>query len=264
MKRDSDGINDYSESLDSYVEQEMLKHYGRNVMHNSVQPGKSLAPYKKIHSKGFFSVMSIVCAVLFLAGAGVITSVLFSSGIPVNGTVSEKPSSAAVFSKTEETSSQPTVSQPAVSQSAVSQSAVSQSTPSKTEETSSQSTESQPAVSQSTVSQSAVSQSAVSQSTESQSAPSKTEESSSEEVSSVAEDSSDNTRSRPEYYSLPEASATETATGEIPQMNGSGNPNDTVTTGRRIRAGAGIVLIVLSFASALWLYKLKESEEYIQ
>ena len=259
MKRDSDGINDYSESLDSYVEQEMLKHYGRNVMHNSVQPGKSLAPYKKIHSKGFFSVMSIVCAVLFLAGAGVITSVLFSSGIPVNGTVSEKPSSAAVFSKTEETSSQPTVSQPAVSQSAVSQSAVSQSTPSKTEETSSQSTESQPAVSQSTVSQSAVSQS-----TESQSAPSKTEESSSEEVSSVAEDSSDNTRSRPEYYSLPEASATETATGEIPQMNGSGNPNDTVTTGRRIRAGAGIVLIVLSFASALWLYKLKESEEYIQ
>ena len=227
MKRDSDGINDYSESLDSYVEQEMLKHYGRNVMHNSVQPGKSPAPYKKIHSKGFFSVMSIVCAVLFLAGAGVITSVLFSSGIPVNGTVSEKPSSAAVFSKTEETSSQPTVSQPAVSQSAVSQSAVSQST-------------------------------------ESQSAPSKTEESSSEEVSSVAEDSSDNTRSRPEYYSLPEASATETATGEIPQMNGSGNPNDTVTTGRKIRAGAGIVLIVLSFASALWLYKLKESEEYIQ
>ena len=254
MKRDSDGINDYSESLDSYVEQEMLKHYGRNVMHNSVQPGKSPAPYKKIHSKGFFSVMSIVCAVLFLAGAGVIASVLFSSGIPVNGTVSEKPSSAAVFSKTEETSSQPTVSQ----------STMSQSTPRKTEETSSQSTESQPAVSQSTVSQSTVSQSAVSQSTESQSAPSKTEESSSEEVSSVAEDSSDNTRSRPEYYSLPEASATETATGEIPQMNGSGNSNDTVTTGRRIRAGAGIVLIVLSFASALWLYKLKESEEYIQ
>ena len=88
MNYDNDDRQEYSENLDRYVEEEMLKHYGRNVMHNSVQPQKTPTPYKKIHSKGFFSVMSIICAVLFLTGVGVLSGVIFSSGVPVNGTIS--------------------------------------------------------------------------------------------------------------------------------------------------------------------------------
>ena len=87
-----------------------------------------------------------------------------------------------------------------------------------------------------------------------------TDVSSSEIVSS----STDNIRSRPDYYSLPEPSSVEIATGDATDDNAARNPNDTVTTGKKIRAGMGNVLILMSLVSAVWLYKLKESEDRLQ
>ena len=72
------------------------------------------------------------------------------------------------------------------------------------------------------------------------------------------ESSDDNMRSRPEYYSLPEITE---ESADIPHREYTSSPNNTVTTGRRLRAGTGVVLIIMSFVSAVWLYKLRESEE---
>ena len=222
MRRENEDRDIHSDDLDSYVEKELLRHYGSNVMHNSVQPKMSSAPYKKIHGRGFFSLMSIVCAALFLTGVGVTAGVLFSSGVPVNGTASESVSSRIVQSMAVISSSK----------------IVSGSTDISSSEIVSKSTD--------------VSSSEI--------VSSHTDVSSSEIVSS----STDNIRSRPDYYSLPEPSSVEIATGDATDDNAARNPNDTVTTGKKIRAGMGNVLILMSLVSAVWLYKLKESEDRLQ
>ena len=219
MNYDNDDNREYSENLDRYVEEEMLKHYGRNVMYNSVQPQQPPSSYKRIHSKGFFSVMSIICAVLFLTGVGVLSGVIFSSGVPVNGTISslsENSNVSSIIESSEVSSKESVSSNPEVS--------------------SNESVSSKPEVS------------------------SKENVSSNPEVSSMEsiESSDDNMRSRPEYYSLPEITE---ESADIPHREYTSSPNNTVTTGRRLRAGTGVVLIIMSFVSAVWLYKLRESEE---
>ena len=210
MRRENEDRDIHSDDLDSYVEKELLRHYGSNVMHNSVQPKMSSAPYKKIHGRGFFSLMSIVCAALFLTGVGVTAGVLFSSGVPVNGTASESISSRIVQSMAVISSSKIVSGSTDISSSEI-----------------------------------------VSKSTDISS-------------SEIVSGSTDNIRSRPDYYSLPEPSSVEIATGDATDDNAARNPNDTVTTGKKIRAGVGIVLILMSLVSAVWLYKLKESEDRLQ
>ena len=234
MRRENEDRDIHSDDLDSYVEKELLRHYGSNVMHNSVQPKMSSAPYKKIHGRGFFSLMSIVCAALFLTGVGVTAGVLFSSGVPVNGTASESVSSRIVQSMAVISSSKIVSGSTDISSSEI----VSKSTDISSSEIVSKSTD--------------VSSSEI--------VSSHTDVSSSEIVSS----STDNIRSRPDYYSLPEPSSVEIATGDATDDNAARNPNDTVTTGKKIRAGMGNVLILMSLVSAVWLYKLKESEDRLQ
>ena len=50
---------------------------------------------------------------------------------------------------------------------------------------------------------------------------------------------------------------------DIPHREDTSSPNNTVTTGRRARAGTGVVLIIMSMLSAIWLYKLRGSEEQV-
>ena len=258
MRRENEDRDIHSDDLDSYVEKELLRHYGSNVMHNSVQPKMSSAPYKKIHGRGFFSLMSIVCAALFLTGVGVTAGVLFSSGVPVNGTASESVSSRIVQSMAVISSSKIVSGSTDISSSEI----VSKSTDISSSEIVSSSTDisSSEIVSGSTdISSSEI----VSKSTDvssSEIVSSHTDVSSSEIVSS----STDNIRSRPDYYSLPEPSSVEIATGDATDDNAARNPNDTVTTGKKIRAGMGNVLILMSLVSAVWLYKLKESEDRLQ
>ena len=258
MRRENEDRDIHSDDLDSYVEKELLRHYGSNVMHNSVQPKMSSAPYKKIHGRGFFSLMSIVCAALFLTGVGVTAGVLFSSGVPVNGTASESISSRIVQSMAVISSSKIVSGSTDISSSEI----VSKSTDISSSEIVSGSTDisSSEIVSSSTdISSSEI----VSKSTDvssSEIVSSHTDVSSSEIVSG----STDNIRSRPDYYSLPEPSSVEIATGDATDDNAARNPNDTVTTGKKIRAGVGIVLILMSLVSAVWLYKLKESEDRLQ
>ena len=67
----------------------------------------------------------------------------------------------------------------------------------------------------------------------------------------------DTTLSREREYSLPEPESgviIEHSDNNSPETN----PYDSVITGRRIRAGAGLSLTVLSFIMALVLSKLKE------
>ena len=243
MNYDNDDNREYSENLDRYVEEEMLKHYGRNVMYNSVQPQQPPSSYKRIHSKGFFFVMSIICAVLFLTGVGVLSGVIFSSGVPVNGTISslsENSNVSSIIESSEVSSKESVSSNPEVSsnESVSSKPEVSsnESVSSSSEVSSNESVSSKPEVS------------------------SKENVSSNPEVSSMEsiESSDDNMRSRPEYYSLPEITE---ESADIPHREYTSSPNNTVTTGRRLRAGTGVVLIIMSFVSAVWLYKLRESEE---
>ena len=270
MRRENEDRDIHSDDLDSYVEKELLRHYGSNVMHNSVQPKMSSAPYKKIHGRGFFSLMSIVCAALFLTGVGVTAGVLFSSGVPVNGTASESISSRIVQSMAVISSSKIVSGSTDISSSEI----VSKSTDISSSEIVSKSTDisSSEIVSGSTdISSSEI----VSSSTDissSEIVSKSTDVSSSEIVSShtdvssseIVSGSTDNIRSRPDYYSLPEPSSVEIATGDATDDNAARNPNDTVTTGKKIRAGVGIVLILMSLVSAVWLYKLKESEDRLQ
>ncbi len=281
MRRENEDRDIHSDDLDSYVEKELLRHYGSNVMHNSVQPKMSSAPYKKIHGRGFFSLMSIVCAALFLTGVGVTAGVLFSSGVPVNGTASESVSSRIVQSMAVISSSKIVSGSTDISSSEI----VSKSTDISSSEIVSKSTDisSSEIVSKSTdISSEIVSSSTdissseiVSGSTDissSEIVSKSTDVSSSEIVSShtdvssseIVSSSTDNIRSRPDYYSLPEPSSVEIATGDATDDNAARNPNDTVTTGKKIRAGMGNVLILMSLVSAVWLYKLKESEDRLQ
>lgn len=265
MRHNDDFDDRNSDELDEYVAQEMLKHYGEGFVHDTRCTQPSPAPYKKIRGRGFLSVMSIICAVVFLTGVGVLSGVIFSSGVPVNSTVSEPASQSQFISDTASTDTNVYGGTQSKEESKLPE----QHSQTNTDSQSSSKTESKPTGQQqnSSDTDSQASSKAESKPTEQQHNHGDTDSQTSGTAGSKPTGNSvqgnpdeDNiVRSRPDYYSLPDLPHESCDTPDI-MHSAQLNPNNTVTTGRRVCAGVGIVLIVMSLAAAVWLNKLRENE----
>ena len=222
--------NDYEQrkreqALDEYVAGEVLKHYGKDAVYE-VSVTNTEVPRPKRRGK-LFSFLSIVCAVMFLTGVSVLSGVLFSGEVPIDLGMNDNSDSQSIAESivTIETDTHTD------SSTAESDSYTYSSTTENDTHTDSSTTENDTHT------------------------ESNTTESDSYTDSNTGE--TDTLPDREHEYSLPETESgviIEHSDNNSPETN----PYDSVVTGRRIRAGVGISLTVLSLVMALVLSKLKE------
>ena len=244
--------NDYEQrkreqALDEYVAGEVLKHYGKDAVYE-VSVTNTEVPRPKRRGK-LFSFLSIVCAVMFLTGVSVLSGVLFSGEVPIELGMNDNSDSQSIAESivTIETDTH-TDSSTAESDSYTDSSSTEGDT-----YTDSSTTENDIHTYSSTTENDTHTYSSTTENdthTESNTA-----ESDSYTDSNTGE--TDTLPDREHEYSLPETESgviIEHSDNNSPETN----PYDSVVTGRRIRAGVGISLTVLSLVMALVLSKLKE------
>ena len=241
--------NNHSE-LDDYVRQQLEEHYGSDVV-RSVSRTAPPSPPNKRFKKGF-SFAVVACAAVFLTGAAMLAGVVIGGGLPTfgGGSTSSLPS--------EITSSQASSSAVESVSSAVASSAV--------ESVSSAVASSAVENVSSAVASSAVENvsSAASSAVESVSSAASSPYENESELSTSSEndvESSNDNYSRIESYSLPDIPSEGSVV--IESEDSAATPNESVTTGRRARAGIGIFLMIASLCSAAALYNLYNDKENI-
>ena len=244
--------NDYEQrkreqALDEYVAGEVLKHYGKDAVYE-VSVTNTEVPRPKRRGK-LFSFLSIVCAVMFLTGVSVLSGVLFSGEVPIDLGMNDNSDSQSIAESivTIETDTHTD------SSTAESDSYTDSSTAEGDTYTDISTAESDSYTDSSTAKVDTYTDSSTTENdthTESN-----TTESDSYTDSNTGE--TDTLPDREHEYSLPETESgviIEHSDNNSPETN----PYDSVVTGRRIRAGVGISLTVLSLVMALVLSKLKE------
>ena len=240
-------MKDEHSNVDDYVSKQLESYYGKDVVSNVSRTAPPPPPPRR--KSRLLSFGAVVCAVVFLTGALMVAGVFFAGGLPVSRTDSGSESASSAVSSVSESISAGSDS----ASSAVS--SVSESISAGLESASS-------AVSSVSESISAGSESASSAvSSVSESIPAaasskfSTSGGESEENSESPQHSS---RRRDDSHALPEIDESDTyiiETAEEPSPNGS------VTTGRRVRAGLGIFLMLASLASAAVLYNIYTEQE---
>ena len=266
--------NDYEQrkreqALDEYVAGEVLKHYGKDAVYE-VSVTNTEVPRPKRRGK-LFSFLSIVCAVMFLTGVSVLSGVLFSGEVPIELGMNDNSDSQSIAESivTIETDTH-TDSSTAESDSYTDSSTAEGDThtDSNIAETDTHTDSSTAEGDTHTDSSTAESDSYTYSSTtenDTHTYSSTTENDTHTESNTAESDSytdsntgeTDTLPDREHEYSLPETESgviIEHSDNNSPETN----PYDSVVTGRRIRAGVGISLTVLSLVMALVLSKLKE------
>lgn len=227
--------------IDEYVLSEIMQYYGEDVI-NNINRSSTSAPKKRRISK-YRSAIGVICSVLFLVGAIIFSGVVFSLDIPVSGTDSSVSSADTA--------------------SYVSEQLHSDTETSTNTGTASSDTEYENSVTASTVtSHSDLPQSDTTSLTATSATSSDTESESSVTVStdlsveSVSEDT--DTDHYLGDYSLPETPDAETLTEPQTDINDneSTNPNNIITTGKKVGAGIGIFLMIMSLAVSFMLRKI--------
>ena len=257
--------NDYEQrkreqALDEYVAGEVLKHYGKDAVYE-VSVTNTEVPRPKRRGK-LFSFLSIVCAVMFLTGVSVLSGVLFSGEVPIELGMNDNSDSQSIAESivTIETDTH-TDSSTAESDSYTYSSTAEGDThtDSNIAETDTHTDRDSSTAENDTHTYSSTAKGDTytdSSTTENDThTESNTTESDSYTDSNTGE--TDTLPDREHEYSLPETESgviIEHSDNNSPETN----PYDSVITGRRIRAGAGLSLTVLSFIMALVLSKLKE------
>ena len=288
--------NDYEQrkreqALDDYVAGEVLKHYGKDAVYE-VSVTNTEVPRPKRRGK-LFSFLSIVCAVMFLTGVSVLSGVLFSGEVPIDLGMNDNSDSQSIAESivTIETDTHTDISTAESDSYTYSSTAESDSytysstaegdtytdsstaesdthTDSNIAETDTHTDSSTAEGDTHTDSSTAESDSyTYSSTTENDThTDSSTTENDTHTESNTAESDSYTDSNTGETDTLPdrehEYSLPETESGVIIEHSDNNspetNPYDSVVTGRRIRAGVGISLTVLSLVMALVLSKLKE------
>lgn len=222
-------MKDEHSNVDDYVSKQLESYYGKDVVSNVSRTAPPPPPPRR--KSRLLSFGAVVCAVVFLTGALMVAGVFFAGGLPVSLTDSGSDSaSSAVPSVSESISAGSDSASSAVSSVSESISAGSESASSAVSSVS----ESIPAAASSKFS---------------------TSGGESEENSESPQHSS---RRRDDSHALPDIDESDTyiiETAEEPSPNGS------VTTGRRVRAGLGIFLMLASLASAAVLYNIYTEQE---
>ena len=222
-------MKDEHSNVDDYVSKQLESYYGKDVVSNVSRTAPPPPPPRR--KSRLLSFGAVICAVVFLTGALMVAGVFFAGGLPVSRTDSGSESaSSAVPSVSESISAGSDSASSAVSSVSESISAGSESASSAVSSVS----ESIPAAASSKFS---------------------TSGGESEENSESPQHSS---RRRDDSHALPDIDESDTyiiETAEEPSPNGS------VTTGRRVRAGLGIFLMLASLASAAVLYNIYTEQE---
>ena len=266
--------NDYEQrkreqALDEYVAGEVLKHYGKDAVYE-VSVTNTEVPRPKRRGK-LFSFLSIVCAVMFLTGVSVLSGVLFSGEVPIDLGMNDNSDSQSIAESivTIETDTHTDISTAesdsyTYSSTAEGDTYTDSSTAESDTHTDSNIAETDTHTDSSTAENDTHTDSSTakgdthtySSTTENDThTESNTAESDSYTDSNTGE--TDTLPDREHEYSLPETESgviIEHSDNNSPETN----PYDSVVTGRRIRAGVGISLTVLSLVMALVLSKLKE------
>ena len=255
--------NDYEQrkreqALDEYVAGEVLKHYGKDAVYE-VSVTNTEVPRPKRRGK-LFSFLSIVCAVMFLTGVSVLSGVLFSGEVPIDLGMNDNSDSQSIAESivTIETDTHTD------SSTAESDSYTDSSTAEGDTHTDSNIAETDTHTYSSTTENDAHTYSSTTEN-DTHTYSSTTENDTHTESNTAESDSytdsntgeTDTLPDREHEYSLPETESgviIEHSDNNSPETN----PYDSVVTGRRIRAGVGISLTVLSLVMALVLSKLKE------
>ena len=277
--------NDYEQrkreqALDEYVAGEVLKHYGKDAVYE-VSVTNTEVPRPKRRGK-LFSFLSIVCAVMFLTGVSVLSGVLFSGEVPIELGMNDNSDSQSIAESivTIETDTH-TDSSTAESDSytysstaegdthtdsniAETDTHTDSSTAENDTHTDSSTAENDTHTDSSTAENDTHTYSSTAKGdtyTDSSTTENDTHtESNTTESDSYTDSNTGETDILPDReheYSLPETESgviIEHSDNNSPETN----PYDSVVTGRRIRAGVGISLTVLSLVMALVLSKLKE------
>ena len=255
--------NDYEQrkreqALDEYVAGEVLKHYGKDAVYE-VSVTNTEVPRPKRRGK-LFSFLSIVCAVMFLTGVSVLSGVLFSGEVPIELGMNDNSDSQSIAESivTIETDTHTD------SSTAESDSYTYSSTAEGDTHTDSNIAETDTHTDSSTAENDTHTYSSTAKGdtyTDSSTTENDTHtESNTTESDSYTDSNTGETDILPDReheYSLPETESgviIEHSDNNSPETN----PYDSVVTGRRIRAGVGISLTVLSLVMALVLSKLKE------
>ena len=207
-----------SSDLDEYVAREIMQYYGEDVI-NNINRLDTPSPKKKRISR-YRSAIGVICSVMFLVGAMIFSGVVIASEMPF----AEKISSDY---------------------------------PAETETSVSSSTDGITSVQSHSKTSDSTETSTASSHTESQTSSAESSTDGTAKEQSVPENTDTETDSR-HGYSLPEIPEEGTVT-EIQtdtNNNESTNPYDNVTTGKRIKAGIGIFLMVMSLTISFVLKKI--------
>lgn len=234
-------------NIEEYLSKEVEQYYGEDVIHQIEASSAPNVPAAKRRNR-IISAMGICCAIMFLTGAAIVSGVIFTSGIPIFGGNVREQDSDLLFSDT--ATEVEFFSDILIDSDTSTQAENFSNTSEATTDTASDSDTSNQydtdTASESDISTQADLSAVVSDEM--------TEENNNNDTSS---------ETRIDYFSLPEY-PDEGNLSEITtdfDNNSSTNPYDNVTTGRRIRAGIGSFLMLLSLVTAFVLNRIKHNME---
>lgn len=273
--------NNNQHDLDEYVAKQISNYYGEDVI-NTINANIPTPPPKKSKRRvrKLYSAISVICAVVFLTGVILFSGIFFVTGVPTlnvdntpdtaSSTDIENPSSSASANDTENESSQvnnfdsDTKSSTDTESSEVKPDSTSTGTDRITDRDSSGQSDSDVINSEfnsRTDNENILTSSQKNSSHYDENSATASQSTTSKHTSNIAE--TIDAPSRPNYYSMPEIPDEGTVTSIHTDLdnNNSTNPYDNVTTGKQVRAGIGITLMVLSLAVSLVLNKLRIKEE---
>lgn len=251
------GENDKRFDVDDYVSKQLESYYGKDVVNDVSRSAPPPPPAHKPHRALSFAV--VACAAVFLTGALMLAGVIFSGSIPTSskpGVESSSPASSSASSNLSSlVSSAASTENSSAASSAVSSQAGSMI-----------SSEASSAVS-SVVSSKA--SAAVSSRAEEENI---SEDTSAAESSGFSTSSEENVESHTESfgetssaaswhiesYVLPE---TDDSSVYVIETEDRAGENGSITTGKRVRAGIGIFLMLASLGCAAALYNIYTDEE---
>ncbi|MBQ5565551.1 MAG: hypothetical protein IIT42_01705 [Clostridia bacterium] len=266
--------------LSDYIANEIMDYYGEEIVSDaekSTRPTPA-SPIRNNNNNKLISVLWVLCAVIFLTGALIFLGMLINSDFSKSESTSTSGSVSQKNTQHSDISSETTKRQSSDAQSETSENdsnkKLSSSTPPLVSSSDNSSFHSEiypeiPSGSEFQTESSTVSEKEINSDTE---CPSDSEpdffdkfpeENSSNNTSVPSVQKSTNDKPyRVDYFSLPEYPDDNgyIAADNTNLNNSSVNPYDNVTTGKRVRAGIGILLMTLSLVSAFAVGKLKYQE----
>ena len=243
-----------SSDLDEYVAREIMQYYGEDVI-NNINRLDTPSPKKKRISR-YRSAIGVICSVMFLVGAMIFSGVVIASEMPFAEKISSDYPAETETSVSSSTDGITSVQSHSKTSDSTETSTASSHTESETSSAES-STDGTTSVKSHSESSDSTETSTASSHTESQTSSAESSTDGTAKEQSVPENTDTETDSR-HGYSLPEIPEEGTVT-EIQtdtNNNESTNPYDNVTTGKRIKAGIGIFLMVMSLTISFVLKKI--------